>query len=464
MQPGRNDPCPCGSGRKYKKCCFAAQHAVPLVVARADSVKAVDRHLMRRMLKFARQRFGDGWLDSATTAYCGSTDAEISEHELQLLMPWAIYHLPPGERGISVARHFMEENARRLSGDERDIIDAQLQSWLSIWEIRDVVPGVGMSLVDMLTGEERFVHEISGSAHASPRDALLMLIATAGEVSFASGTHPQPLGPRDSAWVAREIRRMCRVRTRPIGTDRLRDVNIQIKMIHAWRDEVERARMRPPPKLTNTDGDDLILTTDHFDIIGSDHSALLSRLAMLPGASEPEPDEHDKRETVFVMTKAGNARMKSWDNTIIGRIVVRGERLQVETNSTRRADTLRDLLTSELEDLLRYRLRSDVSQEELRRKAMKERTGQTRKRTKETEMAPDLTALVRELRERHMLGWLDEEIPALSGLTPRAAAVSPRSREALELLLREFENHEARLPEGERFDIDRLRTELDMPG
>jgi len=23
-QPGRNDPCPCGSGKKYKKCCGAA--------------------------------------------------------------------------------------------------------------------------------------------------------------------------------------------------------------------------------------------------------------------------------------------------------------------------------------------------------------------------------------------------------------------------------------------------------
>jgi uncharacterized protein YecA (UPF0149 family) len=22
-QPGRNDPCPCGSGKKYKKCCGA---------------------------------------------------------------------------------------------------------------------------------------------------------------------------------------------------------------------------------------------------------------------------------------------------------------------------------------------------------------------------------------------------------------------------------------------------------
>ena len=26
-EPGRNDPCPCGSGRKYKKCCFGKKNA-----------------------------------------------------------------------------------------------------------------------------------------------------------------------------------------------------------------------------------------------------------------------------------------------------------------------------------------------------------------------------------------------------------------------------------------------------
>jgi preprotein translocase subunit SecA len=26
-QIGRNDPCPCGSGKKYKKCCGAMVHA-----------------------------------------------------------------------------------------------------------------------------------------------------------------------------------------------------------------------------------------------------------------------------------------------------------------------------------------------------------------------------------------------------------------------------------------------------
>ena len=28
-QPGRNDPCPCGSGRKYKYCCLVKAEAAP---------------------------------------------------------------------------------------------------------------------------------------------------------------------------------------------------------------------------------------------------------------------------------------------------------------------------------------------------------------------------------------------------------------------------------------------------
>jgi hypothetical protein len=27
MTTGRNDPCPCGSGKKFKKCCFAKEEA-----------------------------------------------------------------------------------------------------------------------------------------------------------------------------------------------------------------------------------------------------------------------------------------------------------------------------------------------------------------------------------------------------------------------------------------------------
>ena len=44
-KPGRNDPCPCGSGNKYKKCCLAKEEAV----AREQLVKAqAPRDTLRR--------------------------------------------------------------------------------------------------------------------------------------------------------------------------------------------------------------------------------------------------------------------------------------------------------------------------------------------------------------------------------------------------------------------------------
>jgi DNA polymerase III epsilon subunit-like protein len=113
-----------------------------------------------------------------------------------------------------------------------------------------------------------------------------------------------------------------------------------------------------------------------------------------------------------------------------------------------------------LGEMVRFRLREETSQTELLRRAMET---PVHPRADPLPHSAEATAIMKEFKEKHMLSWLDEEIPALNGLTPREAAKSPRSMKSLELLLREFENHEARLPDNERFDIDRLRTELGIP-
>ena len=39
MTTGRNDPCPCGSGRKYKRCCAAKAEAAPAGLKAAIRMK-----------------------------------------------------------------------------------------------------------------------------------------------------------------------------------------------------------------------------------------------------------------------------------------------------------------------------------------------------------------------------------------------------------------------------------------
>jgi hypothetical protein len=58
--------------------------------------------------------------------------------------------------------------------------------------------------------------------------------------------------------------------------------------------------------------------------------------------------------------------------------------------------------------------------------------------------------------------WIDHALPALSGKTPRAATRSASGRARVELLLKEMEHDEARLPAPERYDFADIRRALGL--
>jgi hypothetical protein len=52
MTPGRNDPCPCGSGKKYKKCCLdKVQLAVKLAKEQSRKEMEEDWELGQKLIK-----------------------------------------------------------------------------------------------------------------------------------------------------------------------------------------------------------------------------------------------------------------------------------------------------------------------------------------------------------------------------------------------------------------------------
>lgn len=55
---GRNEPCPCGSGRKFKKCCIeAAQPAEPDAESRRRAEQTLRQHVLQEMQR--KRRFGE---------------------------------------------------------------------------------------------------------------------------------------------------------------------------------------------------------------------------------------------------------------------------------------------------------------------------------------------------------------------------------------------------------------------
>ncbi len=65
MKPGRNDPCPCGSGRKYKQCCLAKDEALSPDELTWRRVRREIDGLHPILFKEALRHFGPEGLDEA---------------------------------------------------------------------------------------------------------------------------------------------------------------------------------------------------------------------------------------------------------------------------------------------------------------------------------------------------------------------------------------------------------------
>jgi tetratricopeptide (TPR) repeat protein len=55
-KPGRNDPCPCGSGKKYKHCCLDKDRAAELETAVAQRVALQDQQATQKAKQAALQK------------------------------------------------------------------------------------------------------------------------------------------------------------------------------------------------------------------------------------------------------------------------------------------------------------------------------------------------------------------------------------------------------------------------
>jgi hypothetical protein len=97
MKPGRNDPCPCGSGKKYKHCCLAAE------VQSAASVREITWRRIRRalddfkmgdtLLRFTAEAYGPMAIEGAWAEFTvWSEEEKLAEFEpdspyIPLFMP-----------------------------------------------------------------------------------------------------------------------------------------------------------------------------------------------------------------------------------------------------------------------------------------------------------------------------------------------------------------------------------------
>jgi len=453
---GRNDPCPCGSNKKYKRCCLSNQHAVEDSPWQRQRVAS--NRLSDEMFAFVRKRFGNeilvAWMDFNQTEFPPPMDEDIPEGQIffpYLFFDWNLDQpsTPRGNRpkpGI-VAQQYILAKSGKLSDLEELILTLSVAEPVSFYEVLRCDPGHGMLLRDILIGSDREVEEHKGSEHARTGDILYGQLCPLPDVTTLNRLAPLAIPPGKKAAVV-ALRAQLRRKIAKQGRDlEAQDLIRYREMIRGVYLDI-RDGLRSPPKLQNTDGDPLVFHTLTFEI-GSPQVAFDALAPLAWGESKEDlldeaemAEDGALRSISFDWIKKGNAMHKTWDNTILGHLKIAGRTLTVEVNSAQRAKKISQEIEQRLGILARHRGTVSHMPEELMaasKESKKSLSSPAKSDPDETTIPPEVLEAVRANVRREMEAWVDLKLPVLGGRTPRQAVRDPDGREIVEGLLLEWE-------------------------
>ncbi|WP_396224240.1 SEC-C domain-containing protein [Gemmatimonas sp.] len=210
----RNDPCPCGSGKKFKKCHGAAMP--PEVAAlstasraewqRAELLRQRQKRVGQDVLDWAVKKLGPEWTDAALDAWGLSPEEAPSDLEADIYTGWAMFAYVPPTLGRPIAAAWLDDAGARRPDDERSLVTAGLAMTLGIWEVETVEAGVGATLTDQLTGRTLFVHEPDLTHAIAPAEYICAYVLEDGGVLVFSGLHEDTLIPSDATPFVEQLR------------------------------------------------------------------------------------------------------------------------------------------------------------------------------------------------------------------------------------------------------------------
>ena len=399
---GRNDPCWCGSGRKYKKCHLGKEQASLAERVSWLYSKAAQHALMSDWrdllveLDYVRNQYHDAPEETADP----------------LLIDAALFEGGAFEDFLAVRGPLLPEDERLLA-----------EQWLlvdrSLFEIEQVRPGQGVVVRDVRTGDIHEVRERTASRYLTAGQLICTRVLPAGDdtAQFFGGLEPVALHQRGEL----------------------------LGLLDEGPDPVDLveflSRRFAPPTLTNTEGDPMTICEATIRVSDSAgiESALDDTYDRVEDAEPPQWFEH--------VSTHGREHIRAT-------LVLDGETLRVETNSEERMDRVLaavkrlDPTMSVLDDT---RERVDDPGAMLARMPA---TAQGAINLDNPEMAAVLDAMILDYEAR----WLDEPIPALDGHTPRQAADDPTRRPDLIRLLDSFPADAGR----HGMSPDRLRVALGL--
>jgi hypothetical protein len=479
MDTGRNEPCPCGSGKKYKRCCGAPK-TDPMEFA-AGRVRATQESAEPKILRYLREELEDEAAEDAWYEFClGREEPGLEHNEAHLFIPWVLYDWEPWELAadepelryarLTPAWMTIARNRVALTPAEYEFLRDTACAPTSFHEVVRCDPGQTVVARDVYLGTEETVFDRDVSTSVQPGDLIYGRVVANEDVSLFVGWGTLVIPPIQKSFLL-DARKNIWGRKK-LTSERLCKDEAHLRGLYFM---IRDAILSPPrPELANTDGDPMEFHTLTYTV----SSAEAAVTALAPLASEDSVEAllaelrrarpGGRRRVEFAWTRPGNPMHGGMRNTVMAEFKVNGTTLTIEANSANRAQLVKDEIAKRLGEQATFvrddrRSMSDVlAAEAARPETQRDRVA--RKNQEELEARPEIQAMLAKMNADHYATWPDIPLPALKGKTPRAAMKSKDGRERVEALITDFERSQGRgdttMP---RYDFNELRAMLGLP-
>ncbi|MFN7964529.1 MAG: SEC-C domain-containing protein [Acidobacteriota bacterium] len=478
--PGRNDRCPCGSGKKYKHCCLLSSETTEFkrrqVHRAAEEVSVAAAKLITRLdvadpVRTQAEEFWEIALNVGIDLDDSPEQASVYELMAPLFLSWLVYSFRPlvlqegskrRRRRKTAAELLLQQEGKRLDPLQAKYAQSALASPLSFWIVEQITPGTSIELRSAFTNERTRVTDTLLSQDVRRGEVVFSRVVALDGFAVVDGCAGMRITPDYLPWI---LDLKYEIHTREGGlTLAIADRYLQrsLRLYFQICADVITPRM---PIMQNTDGELLVPVEMRFDLTIPIEEAFekLKTLALDIGSLDDLASNEIRRapdgsirELTLTWAKRGNNMHSSWQNTSLGSIRLNRGSIHAEVNSHERARLLRHEIEARLGEAVRHRASGIQSLE----RALQDSIGTE---VPAAEPSEDFAEVLREMKRQHSESWVDQKIPALGNLTPREAMHEPRARERLEALLMEFEWRTERSGSDRTgFDLDLIRERLGL--
>ncbi|MGP4080758.1 YecA family protein [Pseudalkalibacillus sp. R45] len=161
---GRNDLCPCGSGKKYKKCCLEKEDNVIDFLHEKNQREFIG--LYDRLMEYTVLENESLKTILLERIDIPSFQKDHIQYILEAAYSWSAFHIPvSGEE--TPAELFLKNT--RLSNEEREVVEEWLQCKPSLYRVENHTNNQ-CTLVDPIQPEEKHVAELENIPDGPPLD------------------------------------------------------------------------------------------------------------------------------------------------------------------------------------------------------------------------------------------------------------------------------------------------------